>query len=480
MKRNFALLVLGLMTCSARGQTKPAEHYQDLTYPPLNKIQAPKPEHFVLENGLSVYLVQDHELPLITASALIRIGSRWEPVDKAGLAELVGTVMRTGGTAQRNGDKLDAELDQLGASVETAIGDDAGSASVSVLKEDIDLGMEILADLLQHPAFPQDKIDLAKTAQRDAIARRNDFAPQIAFREFRRILLGRNSAYGHQTEYATIDAITRADLVAFHKQYFQPENVVLGVWGDFGGEMRPRIEKLLGAWPKGNQPKPAAPQIEGNPASCAGFYQVNKDDVTQSWVLMGQVGGRRDNPDFPALDIMNQVLGGSFAARLFSHVRSEQGLAYAVSSDWGAEWDHAGAFSAYGSTKCETTAQILTSIKSEISKLMEAGITEKELDRAKDSTAKGLAFQFDSTGKIVDRLMRYEYYGYPSDYLQRYQENIAKVTREDVARVANQYLKPDQFAVLVVGNTNSFERPISSFGRVTDIDITIPKPPAAP
>ena len=479
MKKTFPLTVFTLMVLGATGlhaQTKPAEHYQDLRYPSLNKIQPPKPERFTLANGMTVYLVQDHELPMITVSALIRVGSRWEPVAKAGLADIVGTVMRTGGTATRNGDKLDEELDRLGAVVETGVGEDSGGATVSVLKEDINLGLDILADLLEHPAFPQDKIELAKIAHRDSIARRNDFPSGIVGREFRRILLGKDSPYAHQTEYATIDAVTREDLVAFHQQYFQPENVILGVWGDFGAEMKPRLEKVFGAWARGGHPRPPVPAVDPDCPKRAGLYQINKQDVNQSWVVMGQLAGRRDNPDFYPLDLMNQILGDGFASRLFSQVRSAQGLAYAVGSSWAAGWDRPGIFSASGHTKSETTTKILTAIKAELGKLIDSGVSDEELQRVKDATLKGFAFEFDSTGKIVERLMRYEYYGYPSDYLDRYQENIGKVTREDVARVAKQYLKPEQFVVLVLGNTKDFDRPLASLGAVKDVDITIPKP----
>ena len=472
------LVLVALGGIRLYAQPKPVEHYQDLAYPPLNKIQPPKPERFVLANGMTVYLVQDHELPLITVSAIIRVGSRWEPVEKAGLADIVGTVMRTGGTPTRNGDKLDEELDRLGAVVETGIGEDSGGATVSVLKEDINLGLDILADLLQHPAFPQDKIELAKIANRDAIARRNDFPSGIAHREFRRILFGKDSPYAHQTEYATIDAITRDDLVAFHQQFFQPENVILGVWGDFGAEMKSRIEKVFGAWPKGGHPKPPVPEVDPNWAKRAGLYLINKEDVNQSRVIMGQLDGRRDNPDYYALDLMNQILGEGFASRLFSRVRSAQGLAYEVGSSWAAGWDRPGIFSAAGSTKSETTTKILTSIKTELGTFISGGVTDEELQRVKDSTLKEFAFEFDSTGKIVERLMRYEYYGYPSDYLERYQENIRKVTRADAERVAKQYLKPDEFIVLVLGNAKDFDQPLTSLGPVKDVDITIPKPKA--
>lgn len=479
MKNAFSSAVLVLFVMAGFGvsaQTKPAEHYQDLRYPSLNKIQPPKPDRFVLPNGLTVYLVQDHELPMVTVSALVRVGSRWEPVAKAGLADIVGTVMRAGGTATRNGDKLDEELDRLGAVVETGIGEDSGSASVSVLKEDIHLGLDILADLLQHPVFPPDKLELAKIAQRDAIARRNDFPSGIVGREFRRILLGKDSPYAHQTEYATIDAITRDDLVAFHRQYFQPENVILGVWGDVGPEMKARIETVFGSWAKGGQPKPTVPDVASDWQKRMGLYQINKEDVNQSWVVMGQLGGRRDSPDYYALELMNQILGDGFASRLFSRVRSAQGLAYAVGSNWGAGWDRPGLFTASGHTKSETTTKILTAIKTEVGALIEGGVSDEELQRVKEATLKGFAFEFDSTGKIVERLMRYEYYGYPSDYLQRYQENIGKVTRQDVARVAKQYLRPGEFVVLVLGNAKDFDQPLTSLGAVKEVDITIPKP----
>ena len=240
--------------------------------------------------------------------------------------------------------------------------------------------------------------------------------------------------------------------------------------------MKPRLEKVLGAWPKGGHPKPPVPEVDPDWAKRAGLYQINKDDVNQSRVIMGQLDGRRDNPDYYALDLMNQILGEGFASRLFSRVRSAQGLAYEVGSSWNAGWDRPGVFAAAGSTKSETTTKILASMKNEISSFIAGGVTDEELQRVKDSTLKGFAFEFDSTGKIVERLMRYEYYGYPSDYLTRYQENIGKVTREDVGRVAKQYLKPEQFIVVVLGNTKDFDQPLSALGPVKNVDITIPKP----
>lgn len=465
----------------AAKKAAPAKSYKDLKYPPLNQIQVPEPARFELANGMAVYMVEGRELPMIRVSAMIRTGSRWEPVKKAGLASITGSVMRTGGTATRPGDKLDEELDRLGAVVETGIGEDSGRATVSVLKEDIDKGLAILADILQNPAFPQDKIDLAKIQHRDQIARRNDNPNSIAFREFNRIIHGKDTAYGHITEYDTINSITRQDLMAFHQEYFQPENVILGAWGDFSAaEMRAKIENAFGGWKRGGRTKPAAPEVDPGARNRAGFYHIIKEDTPQSWVVMGFLGGTRIDPDYYALSVMNQILGGGFASRLFSNVRSEQGLAYAVGSQWAAGWDRPGLFTALGSTKTETTVKILTSIRHEIASMAEAGAAEAELTRAKEGILNGFAFEFDSTGKIVQRMVSYSYYDYPSDYLQRYQANIEKVTQADVARVAKQYLKTDQLAILVVGKEKGLDQPLSSLGKVTTIDVTIPPPKAAP
>lgn len=461
---------------AAGGVVQPVRSYKDIKYPPLGKLNIPQPTRFEMPNGMVVYLLEDHSLPLVSVSAMVRTGSRLEPVNKAGLAAITGEVMRTGGTKTRSGDELDEELDRLGGYVETGIGEDSGGGLVSVLKEDADRGLSILADVLRNPKFPEDKIELAKIGQRDAISRRNDDSQAIAFREFNRILYGRESPYGHIPEYRTIRAVGRDDIVDFHKRYFQPENIILGAWGDFdAADMRARIERAFGSWPRGGQPRPSAPEVDPAARARRGVYFINKEDVNQSWVIVGGLGGRRDDPDYYALTVMSTILGGGFASRLFSHVRSQQGLAYGVWSDWGAGWDRPGAFTAVGGTKSETTVKMLNSIRQEIATMAASGVTADELAYGKDSILKGFAFEFDSTGKVVRRIMAYEYYGYPPDYLQRYAENIQKVTREDVQRVARKYLDNEQFLVLVLGREKDFDQPLSTLGQVTPVDVTIPE-----
>jgi hypothetical protein len=191
---------------------------------------------------------------------------------------------------------------------------------------------------------------------------------------------------------------------------------------------------------------------------------------------MGMLGGKQNDPDYCALEVMNEILGGGFASRLFSNVRSAQGLAYAVFSNWNAGWDRPGTFRAAGSSKPTTTIKIYRSILAEIERFAAGGATEDELSRAKDGILRGFAFEFDNTGKIVSRLMSYEYFGYPRDYLQQYRAKIQQTTGADVARVAREYLRPGRFAVLFLGKEKGYEAPVSSLGQVTPIDITIPAP----
>jgi len=476
MRTKSILVILFALAAAALAQ-QTAGGYKGLTYPPLNQIKVPEPVRFELPNGMVVYLMEDHELPAVSLHATVRVGSRWEPAGKTGLAGIAAQVMRTGGSTTQSGDRIDDELDRLGATVETGIGEDSGGAYAWLLKEDLDTCLGIMADILQHPAFPQDKIDLAKIAARDGIARRNDNPNGIVFREFGRVIFGKDSPYARIPEYETVNAIVRDDLVAFHKRFFQPENMILGAVGDFNAaDMRSKIEKAFGGWARGGQAKPPLPPVDPEARNRAGFHSINKDDMQQSWVVMGMLAGRRDDPDYCALEVMNEILGGSFASRLFSNVRSAQGLAYSVFSSAAAGWDRPGTFMAGGSSKPETTLKLYRSMRHELERLAADGVTADELTRAKDGILKGMAFDFDSTTKILTRLMNYEYYGYPRDYLQRYRAGIEKATQADVAAVAKKYLKPEQFAVLFLGKEKAYEAPLSSLGQVAAIDISIPQP----
>ena len=466
----FALCFVG-SSCTQ----KYALNYKQLKYPKLGDIEMPEVERVTLANGMQLFLLEDHELPLISVSARIRAGSIYEPADKIGLAAITGSVMRTGGTVSKTGDEIDEQLERIAASVETGIGLNSGYASVSVLKQDIDVGLDILADVLMNPAFREDKIMLAKMQHRSAIARRNDNVGAIASREFDKLIYGPDSVYARHTEYATIDNISRDDLVAFHRKFCGPNNMMLGIWGDFDtDQMIKKIEKAFKGWEKADVELPTVPQVQYEFRSTVNV--IRKDDVNQSNIYLGHLGGLRNNPDYFALILMNRILGSGFTSRLFKNVRSREGLAYSVFGIYSANYAFPGVFYVGCQTKSEATVRAIRAMTEEVRKMTESEVTDEELALAKDSYLNSFVFNFDTKGEIVNRLMTYSYFGYPPDFLQKTKDSVEKVTKKDVLRVASEHLKPDKIQILAVGRPQDFDEPLSVLGPMREIDITIPVP----
>lgn len=469
---SVGLAALALSALPATAQ----KHYKELVYPPLRELVVPPVERVDLPNGLALYLLEDRSLPKVEGLMLVHTGSRLEPKEKVGLTSILGQVLRTGGSTNRSGEEVDRLLENAGASVETQIGVSAGSASVFALKEDLPLVLEILADLVRNPALPEDKIELAKVQERTGIARRNDDVGEIAGREFAKLLYGADSPYAGVSEYATIEAITREDLAAFHRDYFQPNRILLGLWGDFdSAEVRSLVERHFGTWTKGPARRDPIPPVDAKRGRTIAF--VEKDDVNQTQIRIGHLGGRIDDPDYFALSVMAEILGGGFSSRLFQTIRTQRGLAYHASARWGAAYDYPGVFSASSSTKSETTVETIRGIVDEIERISKEPVTEEELRLAKDGILNSFVFNFDGKGEIVGRLMTYDYYGFPRDFLQTYQKSVERVTVEDVRRAAAKHVHPEELIVLAVGRDDDFDAPLSTLGEVRTIDITIPPPP---
>jgi zinc protease len=480
------LLLLALRPAAgpAQATTVPVEtpkHYTDLTFPPLPEIRLPDYTRFRLANGLTVYLMEDHDLPLVSGQLLIRTGDRFEPADKIGLASLTGTVMRTGGTQKTSAADLNNFLEQRAASVEAGIGETSGSAGFNTLTEDLDAVFTRFAEVVQSPAFVPDQVTLAKTQLRGGIARRNDDPSAIAGREFQKLIYGATSPYARTLEYATLDKVSRSDLVQFHQQYFQPQNMLLGIVGDFDPvAMRQRVETQFGVWQPTGSPTviPVLPPVRQ--AQAQGVFFVNQPQLTQSTIQIGHLGGQLNSPDYAALSVMNEVLNG-FGGRLFNEVRSRQGLAYSVYGVWSPQFDYPGLFVAGGQTRSSATVPFIRSLVAEINRIRTNPVTEAELTTAKDSVLNSFIFNFQEPAQTLSRLMRYEYFGYPPDFIFRYRRGVEATTLADVQRVAKTYLKPENLVTLVVGQGQDMQPPLSSLEpgeKVTAIDVTIP--PANP
>jgi zinc protease len=458
-----------------RAQTPPPQPWQQIPIANLPAFHPAQPKRIELPNGMVVFLQEDHELPIIDGSARIRGGDRSVPANKTGLTDIYGEVWRTGGTKSQTGDQLDDYLEQRAAKVETGGGFDSTTIGWSCLKEDFDDVFRVFLDVLRNPEFRAEKIGIAQKGMYDGIARRNDDASQIASREAAKLVYGANNPLARDAEYATVAAVTRQDLVEWHGKYVHPNNIILGIVGDFdSAKMEARLREAFASWPRGEAA--VNPAINPEPVK-PGYYQVEKNDVNQSQIQMLAPGITRKNPDYFALSVFNEAFGGGFSSRLFNDIRTTKGLAYGVGGGVGAGWDHPGMLRLMVSTKSKTTIESIQALDEEIADLPKRPINDDEIKRAKDAILNSFVFRFDSPDKILQEKMAYEFYGYPLDFLETFQQKIETVTKEDVARVAAKYLHRDQMSVLVVGNVADFDKPLSSLGAVTKLDITIPAPP---
>lgn len=467
--RLFYILFISttLLFSSANSYAK-KPHPSELTYKSIN-LTPPVPEKTVLENGMVIYMLEDHELPLFSINAVIKTGSIYEPEDKTGLAGITGTVMRSGGTTAMSWEEIDERLEFIAGSVETGIGSNSGSASLSVLKKDIDEGLKIFADVLMHPVFEQGKVDLVKKQMLESIRRENDNPGRVAGREFRQLLF-QGHPYGRKTTIESVSSIKREDLIAFHKKYFHSNNIMLGISGDFDKkEILEKIKSAFKGWGKKEINFPEVPPVKDSVAKSVNYIYK---DVKQSVIRLGHMGLEMKNPDHYAVILMNYILGGgSFQSRMMKDIRNDRGLAYSVWSYFQLGMRDIGIFASGSGTKLQSTITVIKRMNDIVREMREHPVSDIELRDAKEYRINSFVFKFTSTSQIVNRFVTLDYYGLPTNYLETYLKNIRAVTKDDILRVAKKYLKPEQMVTLVVGNKEEFEEPLSTFGPVNEIEL---------
>jgi zinc protease len=447
--------------------------YKDLRYPELRPIAAPRMESVTLPNGLRLYLLEDHELPLINGTVMVRTGSLFDPPGKIGLAALTSQALVNGGTTNRPGDDVFRRFQNLGAEIGGKVTENSVSISFSALKENADEALDILKDALTAPDFQQEHIDLAKMRVRNTIAHRNDDGAAILRREFLTAIFGKSSPYGAQIEYANLDRINRGDLVGFYQRYYFPGNVMVALEGDFdSASMKSRIETLFGDWKAEQSPVPEFPQPSN--VGYPGRFLAAKKDLQKAFLTVGQVGGDYLDKDYPALQIMAAILGEGQRGRLNQRMRA---LGESLSAKWEPGFGHPGLFEVSGSINPFRTTLVLQAIGEELNNLRASEVTEQELKTAKDAALNSLVFTYDNQLSMMPRLIEYEYFNFPKDYIQQYQKGLENVTRADVLRVARERLDPAKMTTVVVANPTAFELPLEHLGgTVTPIDLTIPPP----
>jgi len=445
---------------------------RNMKFPELN-FQIPRTERVVLECGMPVYLLHDSELPIINMTAMVRVGSVYEPAGKSGLSGMVGAVMRSGGAAGITPEAMDDELEFMASAVESGIGGDMGTVSLTTLKKNFSRTLQLFSAVLLKPDFSGARVEIARRQVVEALRRQNDDPKQIADREINRAIYA-GHPLGDITTFASAGSISRQDMVDFHRRFFRLDNMILAVSGDFDRtRLLSELNKTFTS--EKNRSPLLLPEVPQPKLQFEGELLYGKKDVNQTVIRMGHLGLTKDSPDIYAVRLLNYILGGSFTSRLTMEIRTNQGLAYNVGSQFDIGRRFTGSFIAETETKAESTLKAIGLMKKIIGDMTRAAVTDAELNAAREYMINSFMFGFTTPSSIVSQRARLEYYGYPEDYLEKYRENIAKVTKMDILHAAQKYLHPEAFKLVVIGDAAKFDQSLATLGNVRELDLK-PKP----
>ncbi|MFN8008301.1 MAG: pitrilysin family protein [Terriglobia bacterium] len=468
------LLVCGLHRPGLAQSSSIVSHPRELKYSPLS-YQPPKAADYrrVLKNGVVVYLVENHEFPLVNVSVIIRTGAYLDPTGKVGLAAAVAQLMRIGGTKTYRADQFDEEVDFLAANLSSAAAGTQATASLNCLSKDLNKGLQLFFEMLRDPAFQQDRLDLYKNQMMQSMERRNDRSEVILSREWGRLLRGTQHFSTAEPTKASVESFTHEDLVQFHREYYHPGSFIFAVSGDFQkAEVEAQLEAMMQGWARPDQSDPPVPKPEFVPKP--GVYLVNKPEFNQGNVLMGHLGSMRDNPDYYALSLMNDILGGGgvFTNWIMSRVRSDEGLAYGAGSDYGFGVYYDGIFHAEFQSKSSTCAQAAAIILEEIERIRTTKVSSEDLETAKAAAIEIFPRYFARPVQIAGTFANDEYTHRKPDFWDTYRDRIKAVTIDDILRVAQKYLMPEKLVYMAVGNVDDIlkgnpDKPQFSFKKLS-------------
>lgn len=457
LARTSALALLGALLLAPAAQAIPPKP-DAITFPKF-AYQPPSAKEYrtVLKSGPVAYVAEDRELPLVSITVTLRGGTYLNPVGKEGLAELAGYLLARGGTKSKTAEQLEERLAFLAAQLNSNYGADRGVVNLNLLAKDLDEGLAILREALTEPRFQDDKLKLRKDQLLSDMKSRNDDTADIEQRERGFLAFGDGYYTNRYTTKASLEGITRDDVVAFHRKWVDPRNVTVAASGDFGkgvtrAQMIAKLDALFAKWPYKGEAAPSVPKPTH--AMAPGLYLVDKD-VNQGRVTVMLPAIQRTDPDWFAALVMNDILGGGgFTSRITNRVRSDEGLAYSAGSGFsGGVW-YPATFRASFQSKVRTCAYATQIVLEEMKKIREADVTDEELQTAKRSFIDTLPRSFTTKGQTMAVFLDEEFtgrYAQDPEYYRGLAARIEKVTKADVKRVAQRLLATDKVSVLAVG-----------------------------
>jgi zinc protease len=422
-------------------------------------------------------LLEDHEAPLVSGTALVRTGAIYEPADRAGLAGLTGALIRGGGSKLRTAEQLDAELEVLGAAIDSSIGESIGTVGFTTAKATLAQTLAVYRDVLTAPAFRPDRIDQAKSFGFAAIARRNDDPRQVLRREFTASLMGKETAESRRSEYSTIAPINRGNIEAFYRRYFFPANTTLVVAGDFDtAAMKGSIETLFGSWTS-EQP-PVADFPKTNIADAGGSFLVSRPEYHQGFLALGRAGATYRDNDAAALAVTAALLGNGPHSRLWRLREETSSGVSEMTFEAQPGLLTPGIFAMMATVMPSAASDAAKAAIDEIKKLRTAEPTEEEVRTARERVWSRACEGLDNRWRAAVLQATAEYYGYPADFLQQFLNRVAAVTKADVLRVAKERLDPARLTLTIASNLRVFSDPREI--PTIPVDLTIPARKEAP
>ena len=436
-------------------------------------LQVPTWTKSELSNGATLIVSERHNLPLVSFTITFVGGSnQFEPAVKRGVAAVTASML-TEGTKTRTGDQLSDALQLLGTNIGAGISGEEGSIGFVSTAKNFEATLAILADMMLNSTFPADALERLRARTLVNLTQARDQPAVVSAQVFSKILYGDAHPYGQRTTEASVKAITRDDVVAFQKAYFQPGRAIITVVGDVTPmKIKASIEKGLAAWTKAGE-KPAFDYPKLPELQKARIYLVDKPGSAQSVVNIGLPGPPRNTPDFFALQVLNTILGGQFQSRLNANIREEKGYSYGVNSGF-SYGKGPGAFRAGGAIVGDKTDAALIEFMKEFKGILgEKPITDDEIKTAKESLIQRLPQGFASVSGISNAITSLATQGLPENYYQTYAKNISAVTKEDLMRVAKRYIDMNHFAIVIVGDRSKIEGPLKAteIAPITYIDI---------
>jgi len=469
----FMLILSGSLVLVGRVRS-----LEKIKYPELKPFNLPQIDRSTTANGIKLRLIKNDTLPLIELKILFKGGEAYEPRNRIGLATATARLLRIGGTSELDPEKLDRFLDTRAISLSIDADSDYFSISLSCLEEDFADAVSLLAAILRKPAFAGEKLSEIKLQLQTAIARRNDDPAGIVSREFERLIYGPNSPLAAPIEYDHVIDLSRQDIQEFHRAFFAPDNMLVGVIGPLD---MPRVkeifEKLFGDWHHSAQ-IPPYPQVE-EPERDFKVALAEKSNLNQTYLAIGQFGLKEESADYTEkarIMVFNSIFSGGFSSRLMSRVRVKMGLTYGIGGGIITNPFYAGKTVYSTFTQSKNTLKAIAAIIDEIEGIRKQAVSAGELQGAKDYFLNSYVFRFSTPEQILESSLRNEFYGIPGDFLENLVKAIKGVSAADILATANKYLQPEKMVIMIVGKEADIQGDLAQFGKVKKLDISI-KPP---